>query len=116
MLFTDPTAEDLDDFIRAQAGPLLDSDNRHGTVLAATALALLDHAGGVRAAAAELDVHPNTITQRAGRIARLLGPGWRAQPRAFEVHAGLKLHRLRAEAGRWGLIAGPGRTGQAISS
>ncbi|MFC4755225.1 helix-turn-helix domain-containing protein [Dietzia aurantiaca] len=114
MLFTDPTAEDLDDFIRAQAGPLLDSDNRHGTALAATALALLDHAGGVRAAAAELDVHPNTITQRAGRIARLLGPGWRAQPRAFEVHAGLKLHRLRAEAGRWAQARGLG--GHALSA
>ncbi|MCD2263715.1 GAF domain-containing protein [Dietzia aurantiaca] len=106
MLFTDPTAEDLDDFIRAQAGPLLDSDDRHGTALAATALALLDHAGGVRAAAADLDVHPNTITQRAGRISRLLGPGWRDQPRAFEVHAGLKLHRLRSQAGRRGQPGG----------
>lgn len=98
LLFTDPTTDNLDDFIRAQAGPLLDSDDRHGTALAATALALLDHAGGVRAAAAELNVHPNTVTQRAGRIARLLGPGWRDQPRAFEVHAGLKLHRLKHKA------------------
>ncbi|MBB1018737.1 GAF domain-containing protein [Dietzia maris] len=96
LLFTDPDADDLDSFISAQAGPLLESDSRHGTALAATALALLDHAGSLRAAAGELGVHPNTVMQRGSRIARLLGPQWREQPRAFEIHAALKLDALRA--------------------
>jgi GAF domain-containing protein len=98
LLFTDPDADDLDAFIRAQVGPLLDSDSRHGTSLAATALAILDHAGKLTAAARALDVHPNTVAQRAGRITRLLGAGWREQPRAFEIHAAVKLDRLRAAA------------------
>jgi len=98
LLFTDPDAHDLDAFIRAQVGPLLDSDSRHGTSLAATALAILDHAGKLTAAARALHVHPNTVAQRAGRITRLLGAGWREQPRAFEIHAAVKLDRLRAAA------------------
>ncbi|KAA0918862.1 GAF domain-containing protein [Dietzia sp. ANT_WB102] len=98
MLFTDPDAVDLEMFVRVQVGPLLDADARHGTELASTALTVLDHAGGLTSAAKALNVHPNTVAQRVGRITRLLGPGWREQPRAFEIHAALKLDGLRAAA------------------
>ncbi len=96
MLFTDPTRADLEVFVRAHIGPLVDHDARHGTDLVPTALALLENNLSPKAAAVVLGVHPNTVNQRAGRIDRLIRPDWRLQPRAFEILAALKLRALRS--------------------
>ncbi|WP_179278092.1 GAF domain-containing protein [Rhodococcus sp. 14-2470-1a] len=96
LLFTDPKSGDLDAFVRVHVGSLVDADARHGTDLVTTALSILDHGRGLTAAAKHLGIHPNTVAQRAERITRLLGPDWREQPRAFEIHAALKLDQLRA--------------------
>ena len=95
MLFTDPQGADLHDFVRAYVGPLVDHDARHGTDLVLTALTLLEKNLSLKAAANVLNVHANTVNQRAARIDRLLRPDWRTQPRAFEVLAALKLHALQ---------------------
>jgi DNA-binding PucR family transcriptional regulator len=96
MLFTDPTKPDLEMFIHGHIGPLLDQDAHHHTDLTGTARVLLENNLSLRASAAVLEVHPNTVNQRAGHISRLLGPDWRAQPRAFGILAALKLHSLQS--------------------
>jgi hypothetical protein len=96
LLFTDPTKPDLEAFIHAHIGPLLNHDARHTTNLVATALTLLENNLSLKAAASALGIHSNTVNQRAGRIDRLLDPDWRVQPRAFEVLAALKLHSLQS--------------------
>ncbi|WP_037144062.1 helix-turn-helix domain-containing protein [Rhodococcoides fascians] len=98
LLFTDPKSDELEAFIQVQVGPLIEADARHHTDLVATARTILDHGRGLTAAANRLDIHPNTVAQRTDRITRLLGPGWREQPRAFEIHAALKLEQLRDDA------------------
>jgi DNA-binding PucR family transcriptional regulator len=40
-------------------------------------------------------VHPNTVTQRLGRVDELLGPGWREPARALDVQLALRVVALR---------------------
>jgi sugar diacid utilization regulator len=52
-------------------GPLAEltaHDDEHGTMLAATLAAWLDHPGDPKAAARELHVHPNTLRYRMQRL------------------------------------------------
>lgn len=97
MLFTAGAEDRLEHFVRTHAGSLLDYDARHGTHLAATALAYLECNRGPAAAATTLGVHANTVAQRISRIDRLLGGNWRTAPRALEVHTALRFDRLRRE-------------------
>ncbi len=52
---------------------LLDYDARHGSAMRASAETYLRHFGDVRAAAHELNVHPNTLRYRLRRAEELLG-------------------------------------------
>lgn len=65
MVFIDPTRTDLDKFVTARIGPLLDHDARHGTALVPTALALLEDNLSLKASKF-LEIHPDL----AARIAR----------------------------------------------
>lgn len=95
-LFHDPDSRDLDRFVTANIGPVVRYDRRHSTKLAVTALCLLDHNFGLKAASEELGIHANTVAQRASRLDHLMGESWRHQPRAFGIMAALKLHQLRS--------------------
>jgi GAF domain-containing protein/sugar diacid utilization regulator len=87
--------EDIDAFIAATIGPVIDYDRRRGTALRQT-LESYFAAGASPARAAELlHVHVNTVTQRLERIATLLGDQWHRPDRALEIQLALRLHRLR---------------------
>ena len=47
-----------------------------------------------RHAAHELHVHVNTVAQRLGRVAALLGDDWQHPDRALEIQLALRLRRL----------------------
>ena len=88
-------SEELDAFITAMIGPVLEYDARRGTDLVAT----LDtwFASGSRPAetARRMHVHPNTVAQRLGRIGKLLDSGWKDPARALDLQMALRLWRLR---------------------
>jgi hypothetical protein len=85
---------DVQGFVTATLGPLLDYDVRRGTGLRTTLQAYFDAGNSAARAAVALGVHVNTVTQRLDRVGQLLGPGWSAPDRALEVHLALKLHGL----------------------
>ena len=88
-------ARDVEDFIGATLGVVLDYDRRRGTTLAQT-LEVYFGVGASPARAAEaLHVHVNTVTQRLDRLGTLLGEDWQRPDRALELQLALRLHRLR---------------------
>jgi DNA-binding PucR family transcriptional regulator len=87
---------DVDGYLDRVLGPLADYDDRRGSDLIGTLAAWFAAAGSLRAAAEELHVHPNTVAQRLGRIAALLGADWQDPERALELQLALRLRRLRA--------------------
>ena len=91
-ILLDETLACLGDHARPRRGRALAHDAAHGTDLAASVLAWLDALGDVRAAAARLTVHPNTLRYRAaaGVGGRGAAPG---RPAARVVH---HLQLLRA--------------------
>uniref|UniRef100_UPI001BDC3043 helix-turn-helix domain-containing protein n=1 Tax=Pseudonocardia lacus TaxID=2835865 RepID=UPI001BDC3043 len=86
---------DVDGYLARVLGPLTDYDDRRGSDLLGTLAAWFAAAGSHRAAAAELHVHPNTVAQRLGRIAALLGEDWQEPERVLELQLALRLRRLR---------------------
>ncbi len=87
---------DVAGYVRSVLGPLLDYDERRGTVLADTVEAWFAAGCSPTAAAATLHVHPNTVSQRLERVGRLLGADWGLPDRALEVQLALRLLRLGA--------------------
>jgi hypothetical protein len=85
---------DVPAFVRQTLGPLLDYDERRGTDLVASLDAYFAHAGNLGRTASALTVHPNTVSQRLGRITQLLGEGWQQPERALEIHLALRLRGL----------------------
>ncbi|MEV0899166.1 helix-turn-helix domain-containing protein [Actinoplanes sp. NPDC049802] len=79
-------------------GPLLDYDQRRGTLLTETAWHYLEHQGRLASAAEALHVHPNTLKQRVARIDKLLGSGWRRTASMVDTQFALRLWRLRQRA------------------
>ena len=73
---------------------LLDYDARHATSLAATAWAYLEAESSIAEAARVLFVHRNTVVQRLGRIAVLLGEDWARAPRRLDTHLALRIWRM----------------------
>jgi DNA-binding PucR family transcriptional regulator len=91
---------DVDGYLARVIGPLLDYDARRGSDLVGTLGAYFAAGGSPRRAATALHVHVNTVGQRLERVASLLGDDWQAPERALEIQLALRLHRLRAGAGR----------------
>jgi DNA-binding PucR family transcriptional regulator len=86
---------EIDGFVAATVGTVLDYDRRRGTALAQTLEAYFA-AGASPARAAELlHVHVSTVSQRLERLATLLGEDWQRPERTLEIQLALRLHRLR---------------------
>ena len=61
------------DLVDSRVAGLADLDTRSGSEFTASLRAYLDHFGDVRAAAAALHVHPNTLRYRIRRVQTLTG-------------------------------------------
>ncbi|MCP2164047.1 helix-turn-helix domain-containing protein [Goodfellowiella coeruleoviolacea] len=85
---------DVAGYVTDTLGPVLDYDTRRGTELLATLRAFFACGGNLTRAADALHVHVNTVVQRLGRIAVLLGADWQSPERALEIQLALRLHRL----------------------
>lgn len=85
---------DVDGFVSATLGPLLDYDARRGTQLVRTLRAYFDCGGILTRAKEELHVHVNTVVQRLDRIQALLGPDWNTPEQTLELQLALRLHLL----------------------
>ncbi|KID27953.1 GAF domain-containing protein [Prauserella sp. Am3] len=92
-LVVDSTSrDDAVRLIRDAAGPLLDYDAEHGTVLVETVEHFFASGCNPRSAARSLQVHPNTVYQRLDRVDRLLGDrAWREPPDSVAVQLALQL-------------------------
>ncbi|WP_225847134.1 GAF domain-containing protein [Streptomyces sp. HPF1205] len=87
-------AHDVESFVTATLGPLLDYDARRGTELVRTLGAYFACGGTLTRTKDELHLHVNTVVQRLDRIQALLGPGWNTPERALELQLALRLHLL----------------------
>ena len=95
LLLGDNDPEHVAAFVEAMVGPVRAWDARRGTGLVATLEAWFASGGHLRETAAELHVHPNTVTQRLDRVGELLGPGWRDPARGLDLQLALRLARLQ---------------------
>ncbi|TCO65177.1 helix-turn-helix domain-containing protein [Actinocrispum wychmicini] len=87
---------DVDGFLRATLGPVLDYDRRRGTELVRTLRSYFDCGGSLTRAKDVLHVHVNTVVQRLDRIASLLGEDWQSPDRALEIHLALRVLAVRS--------------------
>ncbi|MFD5827748.1 helix-turn-helix domain-containing protein [Lentzea sp. NPDC060358] len=94
LIFDADRAGELDRFLAASVGPLVDHDQRRGTDLVKTLSAYYDHRANVAATARALHVHVNTLLKRLDRVSDVLGVDWRGE-NDLELQLGLQLHRLR---------------------
>ncbi|MEU9461696.1 helix-turn-helix domain-containing protein [Streptomyces sp. WC2508] len=87
-------AQDVDGFVSATLGPLLEYDAQRGTHLVRTLAAYFGSGGSLVRAKDELHVHVNTVVQRLDRVQVLLGRDWNEPGRALELQLALRLHLL----------------------
>lgn len=87
-------AHDVDGFVTATLGPLLEYDARRGTELVHTLESYFGCGGSLTRAKDELHLHVNTVVQRLDRIQALLGPDWNSPERVLELRLALRLHLL----------------------
>lgn len=85
---------DVHDYVRSVLGPVLEYDDERGSDLAGTLVAYFAAGSSPRHAAGSLHVHVNTVSQRLGRIAALLGEDWQHPDRALEIQLALRMRRL----------------------
>ncbi|MER7536396.1 helix-turn-helix domain-containing protein [Streptomyces sp. NPDC097704] len=103
---------DVDGFVEAAIGPVLDYDAERFTDLTHTLEAYFASGGSPSIAAEALHVHPNTVSRRLERIGELLGPEWQKPGQVLEVQLALRLQRTREVLARGRGPAGPaGPTG-----
>ncbi|MEV5509926.1 helix-turn-helix domain-containing protein [Streptomyces orinoci] len=86
---------DVDGFIDATIGPVLDYDRQRFTDLLHTLEIYFEAGGSPTNAAKRLHVHANTVARRLERIGELLGPAWQEPERALEVQLALRVLRVR---------------------
>ncbi|MFD9611676.1 helix-turn-helix domain-containing protein, partial [Streptomyces sp. NPDC059083] len=100
---------DVDGFVEAAIGPVLDYDAERFTDLTHTLEAYFASGGSPTNAAEALHVHPNTVSRRLERIGELLGPEWQKPGQVLEVQLALRLQRTREvlARGRGGAGAPP---------
>ncbi|WP_377271966.1 helix-turn-helix domain-containing protein [Peterkaempfera sp. SMS 1(5)a] len=89
---------DVDGFVEAALGPLVEYDARRGTELVRTLRAYFDCGGSLTRAKDRLHVHVNTVVQRLDRVQALLGRDWNSPERALELQLALRLHLLSGAA------------------
>ncbi|MFF5917627.1 helix-turn-helix domain-containing protein [Streptomyces flavochromogenes] len=100
---------DVDGFVEAAIGPVLDYDAERFTDLTHTLEAYFASGGSPTNAAEALHVHPNTVSRRLERIGELLGPEWQKPGQVLEVQLALRLQRTREVLARGRAAADPGR-------
>lgn len=88
---------DVDGFVTATLGPLLDYDAQRGTQLVSTLRAYFDCGRSLTRAKEALHVHVNTVVQRLDRIQALLGPDWNTPEQSLELQLALRLHLLSGD-------------------
>ncbi|WP_369144316.1 helix-turn-helix domain-containing protein [Streptomyces sp. R44] len=98
---------DVDGFVEAAIGPVLDYDAERFTDLTHTLEAYFASGGSPTNAAEALHVHPNTVSRRLERIGELLGPEWQKPGQVLEVQLALRLQRTREVLARGRGPAGP---------
>lgn len=86
---------DVDGFVTAQLGAIVDYDNRRGTELIGTLRTYFACNGNLAKTKDALHVHVNTVAQRLDRISRLIGDDWQTPERMLELQLALRLHTLR---------------------
>ncbi len=91
---------ELDDFIVRTLGPVAEYDERRGTELLATLEAWFATGARLTETAGRLHVHPNTVSQRLGRVDKLLGARWRDPDHALDVQLALRMWRLQGSPAR----------------
>lgn len=84
----------IGDYVNCTLGPVMDYDARRGTELLQTLRAYFEHDRKLQHAAKSLHLHPNTLSQRLDRVARLLGNDWRTPARSLEIQLALQLATL----------------------
>ncbi|APE21730.1 MULTISPECIES: helix-turn-helix domain-containing protein [Streptomyces] len=100
---------DVDGFVEAAIGPVLDYDAERFTDLTHTLEAYFASGGSPTNAAEALHVHPNTVSRRLERIGELLGPEWQKPGQVLEVQLALRLQRTREVLARGRAAADPAR-------
>lgn len=98
LLRTDGT-EELKDLSERLLGPVERYDHLRQTNLLGTLRSWLDAGCSVPVAAAELVVHPNTVTYRLGRIERLIGRDLRRQAVRLELQLALQVRDIQRLVG-----------------
>ncbi|MFI5577211.1 helix-turn-helix domain-containing protein [Streptomyces sp. NPDC051822] len=98
---------DVDGFVEAAIGPVLDYDAERFTDLTHTLEAYFASGGSPTNAAEALHVHPNTVSRRLERIGELLGPEWQKPGQVLEVQLALRLQRTREVLSRGRAATGP---------
>ncbi|HVL82924.1 MAG TPA: helix-turn-helix domain-containing protein [Pseudonocardia sp.] len=88
--------EDLDGYAEQLLGALLEYDRAHGTDLVETLRAYLRCDGRARRAAAELGIHPKTMSYRLGRIEAISGLVLTRQDDRFNAQLALQILAVRA--------------------
>lgn len=97
-LFGNSSSVDIDAYITATIGDLIESDRDRKTELVRTLLTFLNQQQNARATARKLRIHVNTVHNRLEAISNLIGP-WQLHNRALEIHLALQLFSLRQGAG-----------------
>ncbi|SAI65436.1 fused phosphoenolpyruvate-protein phosphotransferase PtsP/GAF domain [Bordetella ansorpii] len=90
VLFETQDQAGLQRFLQARIGPLIAHDAQRGSALAATLLAYFDNRQNATLTASALGIHVNTVRQRLGSVAGLIGH-WEDAARALETHVALRL-------------------------
>lgn len=90
---------DVDGFVQASIGPILDYDRLRSTELTRTLEIYFAAGSSPTYAAKELHVHANTVARRLERISELLGPQWQEPAQTLEVQLALRLCRVRDQLG-----------------
>ncbi|MDQ7808771.1 GAF domain-containing protein [Amycolatopsis sp. A133] len=97
MVFDPERAGELDRFLTASIGALLEYDRQRGTDLVGTLTAYYVHRANVAATARALHLHVNTLLKRLDRAGTVLGFDYR-HGNDLELQLGLRLHQLRETA------------------
>lgn len=98
-LFGDRMSVDVESFIQAAIGELIESDRARKTELVRTLQTFMSEQQNARATARKLKLHVNTIHNRLDAINGIVGP-WQQENRSLEIQLALRLFDLRKNANR----------------
>lgn len=85
---------DISAFVRRTLGPLLSYDRKRGAELTETVRLYLEESGSLKATAARMHIHTNTVLQRLRRASSVLGEDWQSPDRTLEIRLALRLNQL----------------------